>query len=129
MCWLVIFPNGIKVNALWNLVSTGKTIRTSNVNQEQEVGSLFWNIGGFLPIASWRATLEINGRNNQWDNGNENEIFLTPGVIYKLSKAWEVGLGTPVGLTNMSDDCRVFGYLMWELEFGQKHNEHSVKFD
>ena len=73
-----------------------------------------------MPKGSWRATLEINGRNNQWDDGNENQIFLTPGMIYKLSGAWEVGLGVPVGLTNTSDHYRVIGYLMLEFELDKK---------
>ena len=90
-------------------------IRTPPENPKQEIDSLYWNIGGFFPVGPWRGVLEINGSNNQWDNGDENEIFLTPGVIYKLSKEWEIGVATPVGVTNAADNYRLVGYLMWEF--------------
>ena len=94
-------------------------IRTLPEVADEEVHSLFWNVGGFFPIDQWRATLEINGSNNQWDGGDENEIFLTPGVIYKFSNGLELGVGTPIGFTGFSDDYRVIGYLMWEFELGE----------
>jgi len=83
---------------------------------DPEADSIFWNVGAFFPFQSWRATLEINGSNNEWDGGDENEIFVTPGMIYKLSKEWEIGVAAPIGATNSSDDYRVIGYLMWEFE-------------
>ena len=86
---------------------------------EPEIDSLFWNVGGFLPIGPWRGVLEINVNNNQLDGGGVNEIFLTPGVIYKLSKEWEIGLAAPVGLTDTSDDYRLVGYIMWEFELDE----------
>ena len=95
-------------------------IRSPPENSEHEVDSLLWNIGSFLPIGLWRAVLEINGKNSPLDSGEKNEIYCTPGLIYKLSKEWEVGLGVPVGLTNISDDYRVIGYLMWEFELHEK---------
>jgi len=59
---------------------------------------------------------ETNGSNNKLDGGNRNDIYITPGTIYKLSKEWEIGIATPIGTTNTSDDYRVVGYLMWEFE-------------
>ena len=104
-------------------------IRTPHETATTQVDSLFWNIGGFLPIRAWRATLEINGRNNQWNGGNRNEIFLTPGIIYKLSKEWEIGLGIPVGLNNTTDNYRMIGYLMWEFDLVNRESNYSVKID
>ena len=91
-------------------------VRTLPEVADEEVHSLFWNVAGFFPIGQWRATLGINGSNNQWDGGDGNETFLTPGVIHKFSNELEIGVGTPIGLTGSSDDYRVIGYLMWELE-------------
>ncbi len=91
-------------------------VRFASTNQPPTSDSLVWNVGGFFPLGAWRAVLEINGRNNEFDNGTSNEVFLTPGVIYKLSREWEIGVGAPVGLTQDSDDYRVVGYLMYEFE-------------
>ena len=33
----------------------------------------------------------------EWDGGNRNDIYITPGTIYKLSKEWEIGIATPIG--------------------------------
>lgn len=94
-------------------------IRTSPQNAAEEIDSLYWNVGGFFPVGLWRGVLEINGRNNRWDGGQNNEIYLTPGVIYKLSREWEIGVGTPIGMTRTADDYRVIGYLMWEFELDE----------
>ena len=81
-----------------------------------EIDNISWNIGAFFPIKLWRATIEINGNNNKLDGGSINDIYITPGTIYKLSKEWEIGMATPIGITKTSDDYRVIGYLMWEFE-------------
>ena len=91
-------------------------VRNVPESTEPEVDSISWNVGAFFPIGFWRATLEINGSNNKWDGGNRNDIYITPGTIYKLSKEWEIGIAAPIGATNTSDDYRVVGYLMWEFE-------------
>jgi len=94
-------------------------IRNVSGDDEPEIDSIFWNVGAFFPFGSWRATLEINGSNNKWDGGNDNEVFITPGIIYKLSKEWEIGIASPIGITDSSDDYRMVGYLMWEFELDE----------
>ena len=91
-------------------------VRNVPESSEPEVDSITWNVGAFFPIGLWRATIEINGSNNKWDGGNRNDIYITPGTIYKLSKEWEIGVAAPIGATKTSDDYRVVGYLMREFE-------------
>lgn len=91
-------------------------IRSVPAGSTPVTNSISWNVGGFYPIDSWRLTLEINGSNNEWDNGNTNEIFITPGIINKLSREWEIGVAIPIGATSTTDDYRVVGYFMWEFE-------------
>ena len=91
-------------------------VRSVPESSEPEVDSITWNVGAFFPIGLWRATIEINGSNNKWDGGNRNDIYVTPGTIYKLSKEWEIGVAAPIGATKTSDDYRVVGYLMREFE-------------
>ena len=93
-----------------------KQIRNVPESIEPETNNISWNIGAFYPIELWRATLEINGNNNKLDGGSINDIYITPGTIYKLSREWEIGMATPIGITKTSDDYRVIGYLMWEFE-------------
>jgi hypothetical protein len=50
------------------------------------------------------------------DGGSINDIYITLGTIYKLSKEWETGIATPIGVTKTSDDYRIVGYLMREFE-------------
>ena len=91
-------------------------IRSVSLDSDPALDRFFWNLGAFFPFGSWRATMEINGSNNRWDGGNDNEIFITPGIINKLSREWEIGIAAPIGATRTSDDYRVVGYLMWEFE-------------
>lgn len=94
-------------------------IRSVPSGPDPAFNSISWNVGGFFPLGSWRATLEFNGSNNEWDGGNTNEIFVTPGIINKLSREWEVGIAAPIGTTSTTDDYRVVGYLMWEFELDE----------
>ena len=91
-------------------------IRDVPAGSDPATDSISWNVGAFFPVGPWRATLEINGSNNKWDGGNTNEIFITPGIINKLSREWEIGIAAPIGVTQSSDDYRVVGYLMWKFE-------------
>ena len=95
-------------------------IRSAPAGSDPALDSILWNLGGFYPIGPWRATLEINGSNNEWDGGKRNEIYVTPGIINKLSREWEMGLAFPIGATRVSDDYRIVGYLMWEFELESK---------
>ena len=49
-------------------------IRNVPESTAPEVDSISWNVGAFFPIGFWRATLEINGINNKWDGGNQNDL-------------------------------------------------------
>ena len=91
-------------------------VRSAPQGSDPAFESILWNVGGFYPIGAWRTTLEINGSTNKWDGGKRNEIYITPGIINKLSREWEIGLASPIGATRVSDDYRIVGYLMWEFE-------------
>ena len=94
----------------------GEKTRSVPSDSEPAINSIYWNVGAFYPFGSWRATLELNGSNNEWDGGDTNEIFITPGIINKLSREWEIGIAAPIGTTSSTDDYRVVGYLMREFE-------------
>jgi len=77
---------------------------------------LNWGSGFFVLFRHAAATLEFNWANNQWNHhGPENELYLTPGYLWRATRNMEIGLGIPVGLNNGSDRFEVIAHLVWEF--------------
>jgi hypothetical protein len=77
---------------------------------------LNWGSGFFVLFPHAAATLEFNWANNQWNHhGTENELYLTPGYLWRATRSMEIGLGIPVGLSNGSDRLEVIAHLVWEF--------------
>jgi hypothetical protein len=55
-----------------------------------------WDVAGVAPYRNWRGTLELNGRR---DDGSTS-VRITPGVMWKGLRGYEVGVAMPVGLRN-----------------------------
>ncbi len=84
---------------------------------EPEAHDFIWNAGFFIPCGDVRWVTEFNWRTNEWNhNGDENELYITPGVIWVLPEGWEAGLGVPVGLNDKSDNYRVIASLTYEFD-------------
>jgi hypothetical protein len=72
--------------------------------------------GFFVLIPHGAVTFEFNWDNNRWNNhGTENDMYLTPGWLWKPAREVEVGLGIPVGLNNSSDRFDVIAHIVWEF--------------
>lgn len=77
---------------------------------------LNWGGGFFILFPHAAPTLELNWANNQWNHhGTENEIYLTPGYLWRARRNMEIGLGIPIGLNNGSDRFEVIAHLVWEF--------------
>jgi hypothetical protein len=63
----------------------------------------------------WRGTLELNLETNEIDDGEETELFLTPGLKWKAVDDVELGLAVPVGLTDDSADWGILGQALIEF--------------
>jgi len=72
--------------------------------------------GFFVLFPRAAATMEFNWSNNQWNHhGAENDLYLTPGCLWRAARNLEIGLGIPVGLNNGSDRFEVIAHLVWEF--------------
>ena len=51
-----------------------------------------------------------------WNRGGEeSELYLTPGLVWRPSGTWEVGVGAPIGLTRDADGLRGIVKLTYEF--------------
>jgi hypothetical protein len=83
---------------------------------EPAAHELFWSNGFLLPIKPFVVTGEITWTNNRWNHdGEENELYVTPGLTWRLPHAWETGVGLPVGLTDTSDHWRLILHITKEF--------------
>jgi len=72
--------------------------------------------GFFVQFPRAAATLEFNWANNTWNHhGAENDLYLTPGCLWRAARHMEIGLGIPVGLNQSSDRFDVIAHLVWEF--------------
>jgi hypothetical protein len=84
--------------------------------KEPAADELDWNAGFFVPFSRGAISMEFNWENNQWNNhGDENQMYLTPGLIWKLLGDVEIGVGIPVGLNNDSDRFGIITHLIVEF--------------
>jgi len=75
------------------------------------------NVGFFVPMDSVTWTTELNLSTNTWNNGGEEEeLYLTPGVIWKFHDTVEVGVGIPIGLNDGADNYRAIGMVTAEWD-------------
>ena len=74
------------------------------------------NGGFFAPIKKGRIVGEINWITNQWNKGGrQSEVYLTPGFVYKFSRNFEFGIGTPVGISRDADNFRTILQAVFEF--------------
>lgn len=72
--------------------------------------------GFFTLVPHGALTMEVNWNNNRWNNhGDENELYVTPGVLWRVKNNIELGVGVPVGLNRSSDRYQVAAHFIWEF--------------
>jgi hypothetical protein len=99
----------------FNLVQRVKTPSDPD-EREPAADGLDWNSGFFVPFSRGAISMEFNWDNNRWNNhGNENQMYLTPGLIWKLPGDVEASVGIPVGLNGDSDRFEIIIHLIVEF--------------
>ena len=90
------------------VVIFGKAFGKAQLHASAEVGfankgtpkEWTYGAGVVVPTRRWRETLELDARHE----GDEDRLLLTPGLYFKPRKAFEIGVGVPIGLTQRSSD-------------------------
>lgn len=80
-------------------VIVGATVGRSEVHASLSYGlggarDLSYHLAAVAPFRHWRGTLELNGQRQD----GATSVRLTPGVVWKGLRGWEVGVAVPVGL-------------------------------
>lgn len=93
------------------LALANSTTRSYASDDNQHGRAIEWNSGMFVLYRQGRVTTEIN-----WSkSANENSLYLTPGIIWKLPRDLEIGVGVPIGLTRGADSFRTIVKLTYEF--------------
>lgn len=75
-----------------------------------------FNAGFFGPLHSFVYSMELNWQTNRWNHqGEDNELYLTPGLAWNVSKDLEIGFGMPVGLNRGASRYQLIAMLAYEL--------------
>lgn len=80
------------------------------------------NSGMFVPYGHARFTMEIN-----WSKATkENSLYLTPGIIWKLPRNLEFGVGMPIGLSRDAESFRTIVKLVYEFGDPKDHRKDRL---
>ena len=72
--------------------------------------------GFFTLFTDGALTMEFNWTNNEWNHrGTENDLYVTPGALWRPMANLEIGLGIPVGLTHQSDRFEILSHITIEF--------------
>lgn len=84
-----------------NALGGGQVFLNVGAEIDKDDTEKFVNIGAFLALRNWVPSLE-------WNRSQEEEDrYLTPGLTWTSGRAWNIGLGVPIGLKDEADDYRV----------------------
>jgi hypothetical protein len=82
---------------------------------------LILNAGAIFPLHHFILTSELSWQTDRWNHsGVNNELYLTPGAVWKLPARWECAAGISAGLTPQSDPIALL--LKFTKEFQLRKN-------
>lgn len=89
----------------------------AHVRDRQPAAHQFiWSAGFFVPFERWVPTLEFSANNNRWNHGGEdNQMYLTPGCVWKLFRSAEIGAGVPIGLNRGSASFGIISQFIYDF--------------
>jgi len=77
----------------------------------KERPSFQYNLASVFPVhPGWYPTLEFNGRSI----ADRNAFYLTPGVYHRIGQRFELGIGTPFGLSGTAGTAGIVAKITFE---------------
>jgi hypothetical protein len=93
-------------------------------DDEPAAHELNLGIGMFVPFRHLVFTGEFNLSTNRWNNGGrERAMYATPGMVWRLPRNWEIGVGAPIGLTGDADKFGAIFKVVYE--FGTRRGDDA----
>lgn len=78
----------------------------------RERPSFQYNLASVFPVhPGWYPTLEFNGRSL----AGRNAFYLTPGIYRRLGRQFELGIGTPFGLSETAGTAGIVAKMTFEV--------------
>jgi len=93
-------------------------VKSPAETDDEEPAAHEFDLGaGFFTLFPFGATtLEFDWSDNKWNHhGEENQLYLTPGILWKVAREVELGVGIPVGLNQQSDRYDIAAHVVWEF--------------
>jgi hypothetical protein len=110
-------------------ITFSHSITKSVSDYHHDEKTIEWNLGMFVPYRQVRFTTEMN-----WSRGAaENQLYLTPGIVWKLPDNLEFGVGVPIGLSREADGVKTILKLVYEFggrkdrEDGRSHSSELIQ--
>jgi Putative MetA-pathway of phenol degradation len=121
------FPklNGMQIFSQLGVGFVQRTRRHAEADDDEPAAhNLNLGIGMFVPFRRLVFTGEANLSTNRWNNGGrEREMYATPGMVWRLPRNWEMGVGAPFGLTRDADKSGLIFKVVYE--FGTRRGDDA----
>lgn len=79
---------------------------------------LLLGVGYVIAAGRSRWTAELSWATNEWNGGDETELYVAPGLVLDLPATWELGIATLIGLGGEAAPFGVSLFLLYEFEVG-----------
>lgn len=93
----------------------------NNFQKDPKAHQIIWNTGLVIPYKDLSFICEYSWVTNKWNNnGKENQMYIVPGIVWRLPKRWELDLAIPIGLNNTSDNFKIIAKVVHEFDVFKK---------
>jgi hypothetical protein len=117
------FPSGGRPSQLFGQVAVGfaggEETTSGLEGTEPEASELFLGVGYVIATGRARWTAELSWATDEWNGGDESELYMAPGLVWDLPDTWELGIGTPIGLGGKAVPFGLSMFLLYEFELGE----------
>ncbi len=75
-----------------------------------------WNSGFLVPYDRLRFVVEYNWLTNTWNHGGQdNQKYVTPGIVWDLPSVWEFSVGSAIGVNHGAEKFRVMARVIYQF--------------